>query len=214
MGPPFLLLDVDNTLYAPSCGIVQRVDARINRYLVERIGVAAEEVDRVRRRLRGAHGTTLCGLMVRASVDPDDYLRFVHALDLGALLAPDPALRALLARLPLLKVAVTNGSLAHARGVLARLGVQDLFFRVFSLERLGYLPKPFVHAYQVVLAGLHARGRDCILVEDSAPNLRTARQLGMRTVHVADGGPAAPDAEAVIGAIHELEAALAGLRAP
>ena len=116
---------------------------------------------------------------------------------------------AMLRRIPLLKIAVTNGSAAHARGVLACLGVRELFFRVYGLERLGFVPKPYAQAYQVVLADLHAHGRDCILVEDRAVNLRAARQLGMRTVHVADGGPPAADADVSIASVLGLEAALA-----
>jgi putative hydrolase of the HAD superfamily len=206
-----LLLDVDNTLYPPSCGVVERVDALINRYLVERVGIEPGEVDALRRRLWSDYGTTLHGLMHGHGIDPDDYLAFVHAIELADVLARDEPLAAMLRRLPLLKVAVTNGSAAHARGVLACLGVRELFFRVYGLERLGFVPKPYVQAYQVVLADLHAPGRDCILVEDRAVNLRAARQLGMRTVHVTGGGLPAPDADVSIGSILELEAALARL---
>ena len=205
----FLLLDVDNTLYPPSLGVVERVDGRINRYLMERVGIPRAEVDDTRRRLWLDYGTTLHGLMTRARVDPDDYLRFVHAVELDDLLTPDPSLAAMLGRIALLKVAVTNGSLEHARAVLDRLGVRSLFFRLYALERLHYLPKPYLHAYQTVLADLHAHGRDCVLVEDSAANLRSARQLGMRTVYV--GGGAAPHADVRIGSIFELEAVLPAL---
>lgn len=204
----FLLLDVDNTLYPPSCGIVDRVDVLINRYLVERIGIDAGEVDGVRRSLWSDYGTTLHGLMHCRGIDPEDYLRFVHAVDLDDVLAPDPALQAMLRRIPLLKVAVTNGSAGHAHAVLERLGIRDLFFRVYGLERLAYLPKPYIHAYHLVLADLHARGTDCVLVEDRAVNLRAARQLGMRTVHVAGGQAHAADADVHIDSIHELETAL------
>lgn len=211
MPPHFLLLDVDNTLYARSCGVIDRVDVLINRYLIERVGIAPAEVDDVRRGLWRDHGTTLHGLMHRGDVDPDEYLRFVHAIDLDELLAPDPALAAMLARLPMLKVAVTNGSLAHAEAVLARLGIRSLFFRVYALERLGYVPKPYPQAYHTVLADLHAHPAECVLVEDSAPNLRAARRLGMRTVHVADGHPPDAEADVAIRSVHELEAALAAL---
>ncbi len=206
---PFLLLDVDNTLYPPTAGVVDRVDARINRFLVERAGIPAAEVDGTRRRLWQDYGTTLHGLMRSAGVDPDAYLDFVHAIELADLLAPDPALAALLARLPFVKVAVTNGSLAHARAVLERLGVRTLFFRLYALERRHYLPKPYVHAYQTVLADLHAHGRDCVLVEDTAANLRAARQLGMRTVYV--GADPAVEADSAVASIHDLEAVLPAL---
>src|SRR2546422_4792030 len=58
MSPSLLLLDVDNTLYPPSRGVVERVDALINRYLVERVGIDAAEVDGDRKstRLNSSHG--------------------------------------------------------------------------------------------------------------------------------------------------------------
>jgi putative hydrolase of the HAD superfamily len=211
MTRPFLLLDVDNTLYAPTCGVVDRVDGLINRYLTERVGIAPDEVDGIRRRLWSDYGTTLHGLMYRHGIDPDDYLRFVHDVELGDVLAADPTLATMLARIPMLKVAVTNGSAAHARGVLDCLGVRDLFFRVYGLERLAFVPKPYVQAYHLVLADLHAHGRDCVFVEDRAVNLRAARQLGMRTVHVRDGGAPAPDADVSVASILDLESALAEL---
>jgi putative hydrolase of the HAD superfamily len=211
MPRPFLLLDIDNTLYAPSCGVVERVDALINRYLVERMGFNPTEVDIIRRSLWSDYGTTLHGLMHRHDIDPQDYLDFVHAIELADILTVDPALADMLGRLPFLKVAVTNGSAAHARSVLDRLGVRGLFFRVYGLERLAFIPKPYVHAYHTVLDDLHAHGDDCILVEDRAVNLRAARQLGMRTVFVCDGGPPAPDADANIRSIAELETVLGAL---
>jgi putative hydrolase of the HAD superfamily len=211
MAPRFLLLDVDNTLYARSCGIVERVDGLINRYLVERMGIPAAEVETVRHELRQAHGTTLRGLMHRHRIDPDDYLRFVHAIDLAAMLAPDRALGAMLDRIPLSKVAVTNGSAAHAHAVLDRLDVRDRFLRVYALEQMAYVPKPFPEAYHAVLADLPANAGECILVEDSAPNLTTARRLGMQTVHLSDGQLPHPEAHVAIRSILELEEALARL---
>jgi putative hydrolase of the HAD superfamily len=211
MPRPFLLLDVDNTLYPASCGVVPRVDALINRYLVERMRFDPAEVDGIRRSLWSDYGTTLHGLMHRNKIDPQDYLDFVHAIELTDILTLDPALAAMLGRIPQLKVAVTNGSAAHGESVLGCLGVRELFFRIYGLERLAFIPKPYVQAYHIVLDDLHAHGRDCVLVEDRAVNLKAARQLGMRTVFVCDGGQPAPDADANIRSIAELETALDAL---
>src|SRR5207247_10719212 len=101
MSRSLLLLDVDNTLYPPSRGVVERVDALINRYLVERVGIDAAVVDASRRRLWSDYGTTLHGLMRRRGIDSADYLRFVHAIPLRELLAPDPAHVHVLGRNPL-----------------------------------------------------------------------------------------------------------------
>ena len=35
-----LIFDLDNTLYPPSRGVVERVDALINRFMVERLGMS------------------------------------------------------------------------------------------------------------------------------------------------------------------------------
>src|SRR5207244_452524 len=119
-----LLLDVDNTLYSRRCGIVPRIDVLIDRFCIERVGFAPAEVGTLRRALRAEHGTTLRGLMHGHGVDPDDYLAFVHAIDVTDVLRLDEALRAMLARIPLPKVAVTNASTAHAHAVLDCLGVR------------------------------------------------------------------------------------------
>ncbi len=210
MARHLLLLDVDNTLYPATRGVVPHVDRLINRYLIERVGVSEDVVDETRRSMWAQYGTTLHGLIYRHGIDPDDYLAFVHDIDHDVLLAPDLALARVLRGLPLLKVAFTNGSFTHAARVLDRLGVRALFFRLYALERLRYVPKPYVQAYQDMLADLHATAADCILVEDNAGNIRAARQLGMRTVHVTGGGPAAPDADVAIASILELGGALAG----
>jgi putative hydrolase of the HAD superfamily len=207
----FVLLDVDNTLYPRACGVADRLDGLINRYLVDRLGIPEAEVDDVRRELWREYGTTLHGLMRRGPVDRDDYLAYVHAIELEELIPPDVALGAMLAGLPLMKVAVTNGSRAHGRAVLSCLGISELFFDVYGLEQLAYVPKLYVQALQTVLRALHARGDECVLVEDTVANLRVARQLGMATIHVADGHPPDPAADAVIPSIHALPEALARL---
>src|SRR2546427_11879751 len=100
MSPSLLLLDVDNTLYPPSRGVVERADALINRYLVERVGIDAAEVDGIRRRLWSDYGTRLHGLRHRRGIDPADYLRFVRAIELRQPLAADPPLPVRIGRIP------------------------------------------------------------------------------------------------------------------
>jgi len=202
----FLLLDLDETLYAPECGVLRRVDERINAYLRERVGVPRGEVDAVRSALRRAHGTTLRGLVLRHAVDQDEYLRFVHDLDLSDLLAPDPALRALLGRLPPRKVVFTNAPRLHARQVLRLLQVEEAFHDVVALEDLGYLPKPDPASYRQVLTRIGAAARACCLVDDTRANLLPASALGMRTVWKAKEAQSCDTVHHAIVELHELEA--------
>ncbi|NIQ97460.1 MAG: pyrimidine 5'-nucleotidase, partial [Desulfuromonadales bacterium] len=179
-----ILFDLDNTLYAPERRLFSLIDVRINRYMHEVAGIAPEEVDGLRRRYWREYGVTLQGLIRHHGVDPEDYLEYVHDVDVASRLSPDPHLRRQLSDLPLPKVIFTNGSRGHAGRVLHHLGIADQFDDIFDIRVAGYLPKPFRDPYDKVLGHLGICGSDCVMVEDSADNLKTAKDLGMRTVLV------------------------------
>jgi putative hydrolase of the HAD superfamily len=179
-----LFFDLDNTLYPDRLGVVSRIDRRINEYLQGRVGIEPSRVDTVRRGFWAEHGTTLRGLMLRHSVDADDYLEFVHDIELGDLLAPDPRLRPLIEALPGRKAVFSNASRAHARRVLHLLDLEGVFEAVIGLEDLGYVPKPDPEAFALALDRLRADAPRSALIDDSLPNLGAAKRLGMRTVWV------------------------------
>jgi len=202
-----LLFDLDNTLYSQTLGVVARIDRRINAYLHERLGIAEAEVDAIRRRFWAEHGTTLRGLTVAHAVDADDYLAFVHDIELDDLLLPDPELCLLLQRLPDRRAVFSNASRGHARRVLARLGLESAFETVIGLEDLGYVPKPDPRAFRLALGRIGAEAAVCVLVDDLRPNLAAAKRLGMRTVWVASADEKADDnVDHVVADVRELEA--------
>jgi putative hydrolase of the HAD superfamily len=206
-----LIFDLDNTLYPPSRGVVERVDARITQFMVERLGMAADAAGALRAEYRDAHGTTLNGLMLHHAIAPDDYLDCVHAIAVEELLAPDPDLGAMLAGLPQQKVVFTNGSAFHAERVLACLGVRTHFRDVFSLERVAYVPKPQRAAFEAMLGFLGAEARTCLFLDDRADNCATARALGMLTVLVGRAPSTNDDVDGAIASIMELPGLLATL---
>jgi len=181
------LLDLDNTLYPASSGLFPLIDARIRQFMVERVGIAPDRVDRLRRLYRDRYGITLPGLMAHQGVDPEEYSAYVHDVPVGEFLSPDPGLASCLAALPGERVVFTNGSTAHAEAVLGRLGVRHLVRRVFDLAFMDYVPKPRTHGYRKVLTALEAEAADCSLVDDRIENLETGATLGMWTVFVGDG---------------------------
>jgi putative hydrolase of the HAD superfamily len=204
-----VIFDLDNTLYPPSRGVVERVDDRINRFMIERLGFAPDVAATLRARYRDEHGTTLNGLMLHHQVQPDDYLEDVHTIAVEELLEADPALDAMLATIPQRKVVFTNGSAAHAERVLACLGVRAHFSDVFSLECVAYVPKPARAAFETVLARLDVAATACVFLDDRADNLATARALGMRTILV--GTERDTDDHGGIVSILDLPARLAAL---
>ncbi|PLX85467.1 MAG: pyrimidine 5'-nucleotidase [Desulfuromonas sp.] len=198
-----ILFDLDNTLYAPERQLFSLIDVRINRYMEDVAGIPGAEVDGLRRRYWAEYGVTLQGLMRHHGVDPEDYLAYVHDVDVNARLHPDPALRHALRPLPGRKAVFTNGTRDHAERVLRALELEDLFDAIFDIRVASYLPKPDPAPYRKVLQSLDVAAERCLMVEDSAANLKTAKALGMGTVLVG-GGKKEAFVDAVIPAVSRL----------
>lgn len=203
-----VLFDLDNTLYPPERELFSLIDVRINRYMTDVVGIARAEVDGMRRRYWREYGATLQGLMRHYGVDPEDYLDYVHDIDVSARLQSDPVLRGALQGIALRKAVFTNGSDGHARRVLASLGLHDLFEEIFDIRVASYMPKPSPAPYRKVLERLGVSASACVMVEDSAENLRTARELGMGTVLVGRG-ERPPFVDVQVPAAADVPAALA-----
>jgi putative hydrolase of the HAD superfamily len=182
-----ILFDLDNTLYAPERQLFALIDVRINRYMQEVVGIPAAEVDGLRRRYWVDYGVTMGGLMRHHQIDPEDYLAYVHDVDVADRLSSDPLLRQALAHLPLRRAIFTNGCSRHADRVLAQLGLDGLFEQVFDIRVANYRPKPYQEPYLQVIQHLGVAAQHCLMVEDTVENLRTAKALGMGTIMVGRG---------------------------
>jgi putative hydrolase of the HAD superfamily len=209
-----LLLDLDETLYPRGNGVLARTDDLITAWVAARLGLELAEASRLRQELWSAHGTTLRGLVVRYGIAPEDYLEQVHPTDLSDLLAPDPALRQLLARLPGRKAILTNAPRRYARHVIELLALRDAFEEVITIEDLALVPKPAPEAYACALARLGVAPERCTFVDDTLRNAAAAAGAGLRAVWLAPTGAretAAAEAEgvAVIETLAELEPLLA-----
>jgi len=200
----YLILDLDETLYPRSSGLMTAVVQRIILYLIMRVGISPGEAEMLRQRFYVQYGTALRGLQLEYDVDADDYLGFVHDVPLENYIAPDPALDAMLGRIPLDKVIFTNADAAHARRVMERLGVAHHFSSVIDIHALGFNCKPSPVAYRRLLEILDVPGTACVLVDDTARNLHPAReQFGMTTVLV--DGQQTDGVDYCIGSLLELE---------
>lgn len=181
-----ILFDLDNTLYSAGLEVFRLIDRRINSYMIEVVGIPREEVDDVRRSYWERYGVTMQGLMRHHGVDPEDYLSYVHDIELDGLLRPDPELCRALQSLPLRKAVFTNSSLYHSERVLAALGLDGAFEEIFDIRVAGYLPKPCPEPYLAVLDRMSVPASRCIMVDDAPENLRTAKDLGMGTILVGE----------------------------
>jgi len=208
----YLLFDLDNTLYGAEKDLFSLIDRRINRFMEEIVGIAAGDVDPLRRYYWQEYGVTLQGLIRHFDVDPEAYLHYVHDVDVASRLSPDPALGVILAALPQRKAVFTNGSSAHAERVLAALGIRQEFEAVFDIRIANYLPKPFLAPYEQILARLDLGASSCVMIEDVAKNLAPAKELGMTTILVGGSDDFPPFVDLRIDTIHEIATALQRLQ--
>ena len=184
------LFDLDNTLYCPSLSLFDQIDARMGAYISQLAGCDAAAARVIQKRYFHDHGTTLAGLMHHHAVAPEEFLAFVHDIDLS-LIKSDPALRAGLAALPGRRHIFTNADADYASRVLERLGIADLFGHIIDIRATGYVPKPEAAAYaalSTIIPGFNPTR--ALFVDDMSRNLRPAKALGMTSVWLDNGSEA------------------------
>ena len=177
------VFDLDNTLYPVETGVFIQVSERITRFVAQALALEHADAEQVRRDYFRTHGSTLRGLMTHHATDPDEYLAFVHDIDLEMMQA-NPELNAALGRLNGRKVIFTSANQNHAERVLARLGVRRHFELLFSIENSNYVPKPHSAVYLQMIAECAVEPSRAAMFEDSARNLIPASEIGMVTVWV------------------------------
>lgn len=180
-----LLLDLDDTLYPANSGLWEAIGERINRFMIEVVGIDPAEASALRQVYFERYGTSLNGLRLHHGIDPFAYLRFVHNLPLEHYLSPDPGLRRMLQGLSIPPVIFTNADAAHARRVLTVLGVDDLVSQIVDIVALEWVNKPRPEAYRRALELCRqADPGACLVVDDQLRNLLPAAAIGMGTVLV------------------------------
>ncbi len=191
--PEYMLFDLDNTLYPKSLGIFDKIVERIRGYMEVRLGYDKSLARDLRQEYIRKYGSTLRGLIIHQQVDALDYLDYVHDVGVERRLVPNPALAELLRSIPCPKAVFTSSHLAHAEKVLRCLGIEQCFSRIFDILFTNHIPKPNPEPYRQILDFLHLEGRGCVMIEDLAPNLLPAKDLGMQTVLVGETPGGIPD---------------------
>jgi putative hydrolase of the HAD superfamily len=177
------IFDLDNTLYPGSCRLFDQIHARMTHFIADRLDLTLEAALTVQKTYFHAHGTTLRGLMTVDRVDPEDFLNFVHQVDLSGV-PRDAVLIAALGALPGRKIVHTNGSHRHAERLLDHLGIAASFCGIVDIAAAGYEPKPGLAGYHTLLQRHRVNPVTALMVEDMAKNLVPAATLGMTTAWV------------------------------
>ena len=184
----YLLLDLDGVCYGKHNNyslekVFGQVSQRMTMFISERLKIDMAEAKKLQTDYFYKYNTSLNGLMIHHDIPPEEFLKFVHAIDLS-FMKEDKIMRSELEKLDMEKFIFTNGSAEHAKNILTHLGVYDLFGRdkVFDIKDAGYVPKPEAKTFDLMVEKFGLNPKETIYIEDIAKNLSIGYERGCATV--------------------------------
>ena len=176
----YWIFDLDNTLYSGQTRVFSEVDKKMSAFISKKMNIDLFKAKEIQKKYFYEYGTTLSGLMKKDDIDPNEFLEFVHDIDISWL-PKDLKLREELIKINEKKYIFTNGSLAHVENVTKQLGIDGLFDGVFDIVDAEFVPKPQADPYRKIIKKFDIEPTKSILIEDIAHNLEQAKNLGMKT---------------------------------
>lgn len=179
------IFDLDDTLHNASAHIFPVMNRAMTQYIMDELNLDEIAAHKLRQHYWRIYGATLKGLMRHHGVDAYHFLQETHRLiDLPNMVIQVKKLKSLIKSLPGRKCVFTNAPSEYAIRVLQLMGIDDCFELVFSVESTKFYAKPSVRGFQMLLKTLKTSPSHCVMLEDNAAALMTAKRLGMRTVWV------------------------------
>ena len=175
------IFDLDNTLYPASSNLFARVSKRMTYFIQKEFQLEEGPARDLQRKMFRKYGTTMRGLMTEYDMDAEEFLHFVHDIDVSDM-NKDLELAELLSKLPGRRLIYTNGSVPHAKRITGQLGIEHLFEDIFDIVASRFVPKPAPEPYDEMINKFKVDPKRSLMVEDMAKNLRPAADLGMITV--------------------------------
>lgn len=218
-----IFFDCDDSLYRNDWATAAKLNAQFGAYCSTNLGVPESKM----MELYKTHGTTLCGLIKEGHIEEanvSDFLNEVHDVALDDI-HPDPQLRLMLLAIPHHRWVFTAATREHAVRCLRRLGIEDCFEGIIAcsskevFQKAGYVSKHHPRCFEFAMdaAGVpKEHASKCMLLDDSASNLKTAKAVGWNTVlvglHARNGSKVdCSNADVAVNTIHEIRNAVPGL---
>ena len=184
----YLLLDLDGVCYGKHNNyslekVFGQVSKRMTKFISERLKIDMEGAKKLQTDYFYKYNTSLNGLMIHHDIPPEEFLKYVHTIDLS-FMKEDKIMRNELERLDMEKFIFTNGSAEHAENILTHLGIYDLFGRdkIFDIQDGEYTPKPEAKTFDLMVKKFGIDPKKTIYIEDIAKNLSIGYERGCITV--------------------------------
>jgi pyrimidine 5'-nucleotidase len=183
-----IFLDLDGTIYPHENGMWNLIAERMEIFMHQELDIPEDIIPSMRYEYFSHYGTTLAGLLANYSLDPEEYLSFVHDVPVSDFIKPDEDLRDMLINLPQTKWILTNSDKNHSKRVLAALGVEDLFTGILGVSDLDFHNKPDPYVFEkALMAAGNPSPKACLFADDLPKNLIPAWEMGFVTVLVGNG---------------------------
>ena len=176
-----LLIDLDNTVYPEDSNIFAQIDLKMKSFIARNLNVSLDEAFKLQKKYFVNNGTTLRGLMLYHNIQPEEFLNYVHEIDLTSI-KKNEELSDELKQYNGKKIIFTNGSDKHAKKVLKKIGLDKTIDHIFDIIKADYIPKPDISTYQKVIKEYSLDPDKTIMIDDLPNNLKTAKELGIKTV--------------------------------
>tara|TARA_Y100000768_G_scaffold76110_1_gene53833 strand:- start:537 stop:1208 length:672 start_codon:yes stop_codon:yes gene_type:complete len=175
------IFDCDGVLYDDLEGVFGQVSKRMTEYISQKLDLSLEKAKELQTNYFHKYNTSLNGLMIHHDINPQEFLKYVHDINLD-FLKKDLKLRKELIELKTKKFVFTNGSHEHASNITKTLGISDLFDGFFDITDCNFIPKPSIEPYKKLIDKFNIKPSETVFIEDIAINLEPAKKLGMKTV--------------------------------
>ena len=180
---PDLLIDLDNTIYSETEEIFSQIDLKMKSFISTNLNINIEKAYAIQKKYFSEYGTTLRGLMLNHNIQPSYFLKYVHNIDLNPI-KKNLELKSEMKKLKGRKIIFTNGTTEHATNVLKKVGVFEEVDDIFDIKDADYIPKPNLLPYKKVVNKFKIIPHNTVMIDDIKENLVTAKQLGIKTIHV------------------------------
>jgi putative hydrolase of the HAD superfamily len=182
------IFDLDNTLYSGKTRVFEQVDKKMSKYISEKLNVNMVEAKEIQKNYFYEYNTTLNGMINNHKIDANEFLEFVHDVNID-FLKKDSLLNEELMKLDGKKIIFTNSSRKHAMNVIRKIGIDQHFDDIFDIVDSEFVPKPDIVSYKKLVEKHKIDPKLCVFIEDIARNLKPAYEMGMKTIWIENDEP-------------------------
>jgi len=175
------IFDCDGVLYSDLEKVFGQVSKKMTEYISKHLQLDLKKAKELQTNYFHRYNTSLNGLMMHHKINPEEFLKYVHDINLD-FLKKDLELRKELLKLDAKKIVFTNGSNDHVANITKHLGIEDLFDGIFDIVDCNFIPKPAIESYEKLSQKFNIVPNETVFIEDIAKNLEPAKKLGMKTV--------------------------------